>query len=55
MGYRRIIRKELEQIYTDTPAELITILVPSYKEEPAVVQLTLMSGMLTEYPNCRPA
>jgi cellulose synthase (UDP-forming) len=37
----------------DQPAPPLTMLVPSYCEEPAVVYMTLMSAALTEYPNRR--
>ena len=37
----------------DHPAPPLTMLVPSYCEEPAVVYMTLMSAALTEYPDRR--
>lgn len=45
-------RQELEAIYERT-APSITVLVPSYKEEPEVVFQTLMSAALQEYSNLR--
>jgi cellulose synthase (UDP-forming) len=49
--HRRAARDELEAIYGDWPARRLTILIPSYREEPRVVKLTLMSAALSEYPD----
>jgi len=43
-------RDVLERLY-DKAAPTLTVLVPSYKEEPRVVWQTLLSAALTEYPN----
>lgn len=47
--YRPIERDELERIYEDG-APSLSILIPSYKEEPRVLRQTLMSAALVEYP-----
>lgn len=46
-------RKELEQLYDGRLAPSLTIIVPSYREEPAVVRQTLLSAALVEYPSQR--
>jgi cellulose synthase/poly-beta-1,6-N-acetylglucosamine synthase-like glycosyltransferase len=43
-------RDVLERIY-DGPAPGLTVLIPSYKEEPRIVWQTLLSAAFTEYPN----
>ena len=43
----------LAQIYDRTTPPALTILVPSYKEEPAIVTRTLLSAALMEYPRRR--
>ena len=43
-----VSRETLEQIY-DRKAPSLAILIPSYKEEPAVIWQTLISAALTEY------
>ncbi len=52
LSHRRATRYELEQIY-DGQAKPVAILIPSYREELRVVQQTLMSAALMEYPNKR--
>jgi hypothetical protein len=52
-SHRRATREELEQIYDSASAHRLAILVPSYREEPRVVRLALMSAALTEYPDRR--
>ncbi len=47
--HRRVVRPELEQIYGQRAAAL-TILIPSYKEEPHILRQTLLSAALVEYP-----
>jgi len=42
----------LEEFYDDAVPSL-TVIVPSYKEEPQVVQRTLLSAALQDYPNRR--
>jgi cellulose synthase (UDP-forming) len=44
-------REELEAIYDQKRVPLLTILVPSYREDERVVRQTLMSAALTEYPD----
>lgn len=43
-------RQELEQVY-GAEAPHLAVLVPSYKEEPAVVRRTLLSAALQDYPS----
>ena len=43
-------RQALEEAHSDQSRSL-SILVPSYKEERLVVEMTLMSAALQEYPN----
>jgi cellulose synthase/poly-beta-1,6-N-acetylglucosamine synthase-like glycosyltransferase len=43
---------ELRRFATRTAAD-VTVLVPSYKEEPAIVRQTLLSAALQEYPHRR--
>ncbi|HEX6828947.1 MAG TPA: glycosyltransferase family 2 protein [Burkholderiales bacterium] len=43
-------RQELETVY-GTDAAHLAVLVPSYKEEPAVVRRTLLSAALQDYPS----
>src|SRR5262245_34503394 len=42
---------ELEAVYDQPRAPVLTILVPSYKEEEPVVRQTLLSAALMEYPD----
>src|SRR3569832_1312300 len=51
-AHRPVSRQELEAVY-DEVAPPLTILVPSYKEEIAVIQRTLLSAALQDYPNRR--
>ncbi|MGH7156979.1 MAG: glycosyltransferase family 2 protein [Candidatus Saccharimonadales bacterium] len=48
----RVPRAELERHFSDNKST-ITVLVPSYSEEPQVVRKTLMSAALQEYPSLR--
>ncbi len=50
--HRRVPRGELDRHFADHD-EAITVLVPSYAEEPAVVRATLWSAALQEFPNIR--
>ncbi|WP_258069829.1 glycosyltransferase family 2 protein [Arthrobacter sp. SX1312] len=50
--HRRVPRGELDRHFADHQ-EGITVLVPSYAEEPAVVRATLWSAALQEFPNIR--
>jgi len=52
MGHRPAPRDDIERVY-DEPAPLLTILVPSYKEETQVVRQTILSAALQEYPERR--
>jgi cellulose synthase (UDP-forming) len=47
--HRPVEREELERIYDDT-APSLSILIPSYKEDPQVLRQTLISAALVEYP-----
>lgn len=48
----RVPRAELDRHFTDHRAS-ITVLVPSYSEEPQVIRKTLLSAALQEYPDLR--
>lgn len=48
----RVPRAELER-YFSTKQPTITVLVPSYSEEPGIVRKTLLSAALQEYPSMR--
>lgn len=48
----RVPRAELEQHFVNSPTN-ITVLVPSYAEETAVIRKTLLSAALQEFPNKR--
>ncbi|MFU8945384.1 glycosyltransferase family 2 protein [Mycetocola zhadangensis] len=48
----RVPRAELDAHFTDHDGD-ITVLVPSYSEEPAVIRATLWSAALQEYPSMR--
>ena len=50
--HRRVPRGELDRHFADH-REGITVLVPSYAEEPAVVRATLWSAALQEFPDIR--
>ncbi|NHI20792.1 glycosyltransferase [Phycicoccus endophyticus] len=50
--HQRVPRELLDQHFTGTGAPL-TVLVPSYAEEPDIVRLTLWSAALQEYPDLR--
>ena len=50
--HRRVPRGELDRHFAHHE-EGITVLVPSYAEEPAVVRATLWSAALQEFPNIR--
>jgi cellulose synthase (UDP-forming) len=51
--HRRAGRDELEEIYASERPHPLAILIPSYREELAVIRQTLMSAALTEYPGRR--
>lgn len=48
----RVPRADLDRHFADVSPS-ITVLVPSYAEEPAVVRSTLISAALQEFPNVR--
>ncbi len=48
----RVPRAELER-YFDKNRPSITVLVPSYEEEPSVIRKTLISAAIQEYPDLR--
>lgn len=50
--HRRTPRAELDSFFADTQPT-ITVLVPSYDEETAVIRKTLLSAALQEYPGMR--
>jgi cellulose synthase (UDP-forming) len=50
--HRRVPRAELDSHFADHSGS-ITVLVPSYSEEPAVIRKTLWSAVLQEYPSMR--
>lgn len=51
--YRPASRDTLETIYERAIPPAVTILVPSYKEDPRIILQTLMSAALQEYPRRR--
>ncbi|WP_295013236.1 glycosyltransferase family 2 protein [uncultured Microbacterium sp.] len=50
--HRRAARAEIDRHFS-TPHRPLTVLVPSYAEEPAVIRKTLWSAVLQEYPSLR--
>lgn len=51
-SHRRAARAELDRHFS-APHDVLTVLVPSYAEEPGVVRKTLWSAALQEYPSLR--
>lgn len=51
--HRPVPRETLEARFLKGPAPPVTILVPSYKEEPRTVEQTLLSAAIQTYPNRR--
>ena len=51
-SYRRTPRAVLDSMYDEVNPSL-TIIVPSYREEPRVIRQTLLSAALQEYPDLR--
>ncbi|MEO2130173.1 MAG: glycosyltransferase family 2 protein [Microbacterium sp.] len=49
----RAPRGELDRHFADGHQEGLTVLIPSYAEEPAVVRKTMWSAALQEYPSLR--
>src|SRR6266853_3089369 len=52
LGHRPASARVLEE-FSDGAVPSLTVLVPSFKEEPQVVQRTLFSAALQDYPNRR--
>jgi cellulose synthase (UDP-forming) len=51
-AHRRVPRAVIDESF-DTDLPTMTVLVPSYREEVAVVRMTLLSALLQEYPAMR--
>lgn len=51
-AHRRAARAELDRHFS-TPHDVLTVLVPSYAEEPAIIRKTLWSAAIQEYPAIR--
>jgi cellulose synthase (UDP-forming) len=51
-AHRRVPRAVIDEAF-DTSLPTMTVLVPSYREEPGVVRKTLLSAALQEYPFLR--
>ena len=51
-GHVRVPRAEIDAFFANSRPSL-TVLVPSYREEPIVVRSTLLSAALQEYPGMR--
>ncbi|MDN5274703.1 MAG: hypothetical protein JWP06_604 [Candidatus Saccharibacteria bacterium] len=49
----RVPRAELDRHFSQTQESAITMLIPSYAEEPGVIRKTLLSAALQEYPSKR--
>ncbi len=52
-AHRPVPRGRIQTRFVEHPAPPVTILVPSYKEEPRTIEQTLMSAALQTYPNRR--
>lgn len=50
--HRRVPRAEIDRHFS-SPHRPLTVLVPSYAEEPSVIRKTLWSAVLQEYPSLR--
>jgi cellulose synthase/poly-beta-1,6-N-acetylglucosamine synthase-like glycosyltransferase len=50
--HARVPRAELDAHFAKVRPE-VTVLVPSYKEDPAIVRMTLLSAALQEFPHMR--
>lgn len=48
--HRSLTQNQLESVYDDESPRSLAVLVPSFREEEAVVRRTLMSAALMEYP-----
>jgi cellulose synthase (UDP-forming) len=51
--HRPVPRERIEASFLKHPAPPVTILVPSYKEEPRTIEQTLLSAAMQTYPNRR--
>lgn len=51
--HQRAARAVIDQHFAQGPSEPLTVLIPSYAEEPDVVRLTVWSAALQEYPDLR--
>ncbi|MET0929424.1 MAG: glycosyltransferase family 2 protein [Aeromicrobium sp.] len=52
-AHERAPRSALDRHFDEETSEALTVLIPSYAEEPDVVRLTLWSAALQEYPDVR--
>ena len=52
-AHRRATEEELHRFFHSHQVPAVSILVPSYKEDPQVVRRTLLSAALQDYPNRR--
>jgi cellulose synthase/poly-beta-1,6-N-acetylglucosamine synthase-like glycosyltransferase len=53
LAHRPASEAELHRFFHSSPVPAVTILVPSYKEDPQVIRRTLLSAALQDYPNRR--
>ena len=51
-SHRRVARSVIDEHFEDS-APSLTIIIPSYREDARVIQQTLLSAALQEYPNLR--
>ncbi|MEN2740448.1 glycosyltransferase family 2 protein [Microbacterium sp. X-17] len=51
--HERVPRAELDRHFYDEHGEGMTVLIPSYAEEPSVIRKTMWSAALQEYPSLR--
>jgi cellulose synthase (UDP-forming) len=51
--HERVPRGELDRHFYDEHGEGMTVLIPSYAEEPSVIRKTMWSAALQEYPSLR--
>ena len=51
--HERVPRGLVDRHFDDAVSEPLTVLIPSYAEEPEVVRLTMWSAALQEYPDLR--
>ncbi len=53
LAHRPAPREKIQARFLKHPAPPVTVLVPSYKEEPRTIEQTLMSAAMQTYPNRR--